>query len=524
MFLTLLHLNLLQAGANIYSEARLGAWAWGSSSSEVLRVGAGMAEPYNAAWCAIEYWEAEGSILGMLLEHVSANTEHQGRSLLCHAILCGNVAAVEMLIRFGAEIEYRVSADDGSQLFPIHLAARQGTASVLRTLVAHGCDVNAKTEAGETALMLCAMLGHEECFRELLLGGADLGAVNRAGQTVVEIMDASSHRLTLHRVIWEVILSGKLLHSSNIDLFSVLHFVARYGGTKVMEKILEQKNVNLNLQDRDRFSALMVAARYGNVEALKVLLFAGASISIRNSEGETAAMLADRFGHKEAYEQVLVDALLCDALRDADFKALHFAAKRGNLEALAYLLKQGSLVNAWDEDGYTPLMLSVREGHIEACKLLLSFGADCYLANSRGEMALSIARRFVGGKVIEGMLLDHMAKKLVLAGGEIGKHTREGKGDPHSKHVKMLKTGILSWGRSKRRNVACIETSLGASSKFQKNRKNHGDTSNPGLFRVVTNQREIHFDAVTAFAAELWVRGIKIIAKEAIDKNDLYSG
>ena len=478
-----------------------------------------MADPYNAAWCALEYWEAQGRILRMLLKHVSANTRQRGRSLLCHAILCRNVEAVKMLLDNGADTEFCVCTKDGSQFFPIHLAARQGVVSVLRTLIAHGCDLNAKTEAGETALMLCISMGHKECFYELLLAGTDFGVVNKAGQTVIEVMDASSYRLTMHHIIWGAILSGKNLHSSNIESFSILHFAARYGSMKVMNKILEQKSLNLNLQDRYGYSALMLAAKCGNMEVFKVLLFAGASISIRNSKGQNAYMLVDKSGHKDGCERIIVDAILGDALRDAEFKALHFAAKRGNSEALAYLLKQGSPINAWDDDGFTPLMLSVKEGHTEACKLLLSFGADCYLVNSRGEMALSLARSSGGNIVVEGILLDHMAKKLVLAGGDISKHTREGRGKPHSKLVKMLKSGVLNWGKSKRRNVVCVEASLGASSKLQKNRKSQGDTDNPGIFRVVTHEREIHFDATTAFAAELWVRGINVITKEVMGKN-----
>lgn len=510
---------LLHAGAKADCQVRLGAWSWDLSSAEVLRVGAGMAEPYSAVWCAIEYWEATGAILLSLLEHASANSEQMGRSLLCHAVLCGNAAASQVLLKAGADIEYCVCTKDGAQFRPLHLAARQGFLPVLKTLVEHGCDLNAKTESGETALMLCALSARLECFQDLLMAGADFATVNKTGQTVIDLLDSCSHRFLVYELIWDAILSGKKLQSSNLKVFSPIHFVAHHGNAKVMKKILEQKDLDLNLQDERGFSAAMTAVQEGHMEVFKVLLFSGAFVGLKNGKGETALVLAEASGNNDRFERILFDAILENVFKESNFNALHFAARRGNSEVLAHLLKQGCSINSLDEEGYTSLMLCVREGQVDACKLLLSQGADCYLANTRGDTALSLARSSTSRKVVEEVLLDHMAKKLVLAEGQLLKHTRQGKGQPHVKLVKMLKSGVLRWGESKRRNVICKEASLGPSSRFQKTRKNH-DRRNPGIFRVVTTSgREIHFDASEAFLAELWVRGINLISNEAMGTN-----
>eukprot|EP00250_Pteridium_aquilinum_P017235 c23519_g1_i1 orf=646-2880(-) len=513
---------LLQAGARADCQVRLGAWSWDSSSAEVLRVGAGMADPYSAIWCAIEYWETTGTILHLLLDQASADSTQMGRSLLCHAVLCNNAAAAQILLEAGADIEFCVCTEDGAQFRPLHLAAKQGFLPVLKTLIEQGCDLNAMTQSGETALMLCAVGAHLDCFRELLTAGADFATVNKAGQTVIDLLDFCSHRFLVYELIWDAILSGKKISSSNVQVFSALHFVARHGNAKVMKKILEQKDLDLNLQDKLGFSAAMVAAHAGHMEVFKVLLFAGAAVGLRNRKGETALLLAEGSGNKDQCERIVFDSILENIFKESNFNALHFAARRGNSEVLAHLLRQGSCsVNSWNEDGYTSLMLCVKEGHVDACKLLLSQGADCYLANSRGDTALSLARRSTSGKVVEEVLLDHMAKKLVLAEGQLTKHTRQGKGQPHVKLVKMLKSGVLRWGESKQRNVVCKDASLGSSATFQKNRKNR-DVGKPGIFRVVTTSgREIHFDATAAFVAELWVRGINLIAKEAMGANSV---
>ncbi|MCO5591396.1 hypothetical protein L7F22_045379 [Adiantum nelumboides] len=514
---------LLDAGAKADSQVRLGAWSWDSSSGEVLRVGAGMAEPYSAVWCAIEYWEATGIILRLLLEHVSANSVQMSRSLLCHAVLCGNAAAAQILLEAGADVEFCVCTTDGGQLRPLHLAAKLGFLWVLKTLMKQGCDLNAVTDTGETALMLCAVSSHLECFHELLIAGADFARINKAGYTIIDLVESCSHRCLVYELMCNSMLAGRNVFSSDLRVFCVMHFVARHGNAKVMKKILEQKNMDINLQDKFGLSAAMIAAQEGHMDVFKVLLLAGASMELKNRKGETALVLADECGKKDECERILLDSILENIFEEKNFNAFHLAARKGNCEVLAHLLKQGCPINSWNEEGYTALMISMKEGHVDACKLLLSQGADCYLANPKGDTALSLARKSSSGKVVEGVMLDHMAKKLVLVEGQLTKHTKQGKGQPHTKAVKMLKSGVLRWGESKRRNVMCKEANLGSSLTFRKNRKN-GDINKPGLFRVVTiTGREIHFETSAAFIAELWVRGINLIAGEALGTNNIAS-
>lgn len=512
---------LLKAGARTDCKVRLGAWSWDSTSEEVLRVGAGMAEPYDAVWCAIEYWESKGTILRMLLEHVSADSELQGRSLLCHAVLCGNDEAAQLLLKTGANVEYCVCTNGGAEFRPIHLAAKMGFLPILKALISHNCDLNAQTESGETALMLCAVYGHQECFHELLLAGADFGAVNKAGQNIVDIAEGTNQGFFVYKTVCDSILSGQKLYSSDLRVFSPLHFVAHRGNAEVIKKLIEKKDVDVNQQDKFGLSPVMIAAQEGHIEVFKVMVFAGAHIGLKNVKGDTAITLAEGSGNKEQCEKILFDAILAGALKGADFKAIHFAARRGNSEVLAHLLKHGHSINSLDVEGYTPLMLCAREGHADACKFLLSQGADCYFTNSRGETALSLATKNASKKVVEEVIMDYIASKVVLTGGQLSKHTKRGKGAPHMKFVKILKSGVLSWGNSKKRNILCKEASAQSSPEFQENRKNR-DAGKAGIytFRVVTaSGKEVHFDATASSTAELWVRGINLITKEALSTN-----
>ena len=52
-------------------------------------------------------------------------------------------------------------------------AATRGDAAAVRTLLANGADVNAKTSKGETALMLASAKGHLDVVKALLAAKAD---------------------------------------------------------------------------------------------------------------------------------------------------------------------------------------------------------------------------------------------------------------------------------------------------------------------------------------------------------------
>nr|DAD30619.1 TPA_asm: hypothetical protein HUJ06_009470 [Nelumbo nucifera] len=158
---------LLQAGIRTDTKVRLGAWSWDTNTGEEIRVGAGLAEPYAVTWCAVEYFESSGSILRMLLQHHSPNTPHFGRTLVHHAILCGNAGALDVLLECGADIEFPVRTTRKTEFRPIHIAARLGLPKIVQVLIEAGCNVNSQTGSGDTALMICARYRQEECLKVL---------------------------------------------------------------------------------------------------------------------------------------------------------------------------------------------------------------------------------------------------------------------------------------------------------------------------------------------------------------------
>ncbi|XP_020239340.1 ankyrin-1 isoform X1 [Cajanus cajan] len=510
---------LLQNGARLDLEVRLGAWSWDTSTGEELRVGAGLGEPYDITWCAVEYFERSGAILRMLLQHVSSKPHH-GRTLLHHAILCGNVEAVRVLLECGADVESPVKTTSKTEFLPIHMASRLGFPTVIQCLIDFGCDLNSTTDSGDTALMICAKCKQEECVKVLTKAGADFGLVNISGQSASSIAESNKWSLGFQQAVLDTIRKGKIPKSSNTT-FSPLIFVAQAGDTEALKIVIESGEFDLDYQDDSGFSAVMHTASNGHVDSFRLLVYAGADVKLCNKSGETAITLSEMNHNCDLFEKVMLEFELEKGnINAGGFYALHRAARRGDLDAVTLLTSKGYDVNAPDGEDYTPLMLAAREGHASICKLLISHGAHCNAKNARGETALLLARKFAGGKNdAEAVILDELARKLVLSGAYVQKHTKGGKGSPHRKQMQMLKSsGVLCWGKSSRRNVVCCEAELGPSSALRRNRYKKGDADEPGVFRVITNKnREVHFVCDGGLeVAELWVRGIKLVTKEAI--------
>ena len=174
------------------------------------------------------------------------------------------------------------------------------------------------------------------------------------------------------------------------------------------------------------FSALMFAARGGHLEALRVLLDAGAAINGRLSDGQTVLIVAVANANwvSAAVEQICSTAALTQlALATAGWNGLHqvVRSRRMNccqgfpgpiptgsvdsIDLLKKMLALGGDVNArmringmqdgqrnrLNRLGATPFFLASKSNDTEAMRVLLDAGANPLLPNADGTTALMVA-------------------------------------------------------------------------------------------------------------------------------------
>jgi ankyrin repeat protein len=127
------------------------------------------------------------------------------------------------------------------------------------------------------------------------------------------------------------------------------------------------------------------AIQNGDIQAVRILLQAGAEASARDAFGYTPLQYVSKVGPDE-----IVDILLkyvkrddigtvCAPLnrnKDTGMTCLHLAATRGSLRTAKSLLSAGADVNGGQEAGQTPLSAALREGQLAVARFLYQNGAN----------------------------------------------------------------------------------------------------------------------------------------------------
>ena len=85
---------------------------------------------------------------------------------------------------------------------------------------------------------------------------------------------------------------------------TVLMEVSVRGNVEVM-KFLIEKGANVNLSDKDGWTAIMGAVVQGHLESVKLLLSHGAEVNAKNDNNQTALMMATEKSSQEIRDTLL---------------------------------------------------------------------------------------------------------------------------------------------------------------------------------------------------------------------------
>ncbi|KAL2487866.1 Ankyrin repeat-containing domain [Forsythia ovata] len=181
--------------------------------------------------------------------------------------------------------------------------------------------------------MICARNKQEECLKLLASAGADFGLTNMSAQCARSIAGSMRWKLGFQQAVLDVIQTGKIAESSNSEIFSSLLFSTRENDIEALKKLIKQPAIDFNQRDESRFSAVMVTAAGGHVEAFRLLVNAGADVEIQNKYGETAISLADANQNSDAFKKVLTEYAYAKGNHNSSgSSALHRAARIGELD------------------------------------------------------------------------------------------------------------------------------------------------------------------------------------------------
>ena len=111
------------------------------------------------------------------------------QSAVVAALSAAQVATVQLLLVYGANPNAQAAVSGSS---PLHLAARSGAAAVVEVLVRYGAQLESRNRHGSTPLILAAAGGHAETCTALLKLGARLDARDSQGRAASWYVGASA--------------------------------------------------------------------------------------------------------------------------------------------------------------------------------------------------------------------------------------------------------------------------------------------------------------------------------------------
>jgi ankyrin repeat protein len=314
------------------------------------------------------------AVRGLLQKKADVHaTEGDGATALHWASYRDQLEAADLLIRAGAKVD--AANDLGAT--PLWLAAQNGSAAMVRRLLAAQADPNKALLAGETPLMVAARAGAAEVVELLAAKGARLDARATRGQTALMWAVAQKHP----SVVRVLLAHGADVHARS-DQWSQVMAVFPHGILDYNRPI-----------PFGRDTALLFAARVGDLESAKLLVAAGADVNDEDAWGVSATVLAAHSGFADLVAWLLERGANPNAAR-AGFTALHEAVMRRDDAMAATLLAHGADANArlgtwtpmrrssrdWNFApelvGATPFWLAARFAQPSMMRLLVKHGAD----------------------------------------------------------------------------------------------------------------------------------------------------
>jgi ankyrin repeat protein len=206
-----------------------------------------------------------------------------GPSALHAAVLSASPAVVTALLRAGVD----PNITDRSGLTPLHLAAREGRAAIVETLLAGGAALQPLGGSlRATPLFLAAEAGHPTVVAHLQQAGASLEVRDRRGRSAWHGACAAGHS----PVVAQMIEAGAdvMMRTASWEGLLGLHLAAAAGHVPVVLLLLAADSDDN--QQRDAFShhgctALHLACENGHLPVVQALIAAGADLHLpsRNS-------------------------------------------------------------------------------------------------------------------------------------------------------------------------------------------------------------------------------------------------
>ena len=345
---------LLKQGADVNAAQADGATAlaWAAfvddreTAEMLLAAGAkaNTADEYGETPLTLAAANGDAALVGKLLQAGAdpnaAQWNHE--TALMKAANSGSLAAVQLLLDKGADVNAAESAKGQTALM---WAAAERHSEIVKLLIDRGASVHAASKAGSTALVFSAIQNDVASIRYELKAGADPNYALPGGARVLALAAAGRHTAAAATLID----GGADYLAADPSGDTVIHIAAQTGDLELVQKLLA-KGVDPNLHtakptasaagrgrggSRNRrlpgeMTPLMMAARYGHEDIMRVLVAAGAQPQLKAQDHSTLLMFAANSGKLPAVQNAYrLDPAAAREFNEGGNNAVHASVTGG---------------------------------------------------------------------------------------------------------------------------------------------------------------------------------------------------
>ncbi len=258
--------------------------------------------------------------------------DSQGRA----AFELANTELRALLAEFGVTSERRTPAEQ------LLLAAQQGEAATLRSLLDDGAPIEARDQRratqGWTPLMLAARGGHREAVQTLLHAGADPALLDGPPDKAARWIGQEAGEDALAGVCLGRPALTRAVEGAHLEVACALL----------------EAGAPVEVKDALGWTPFLLACQAGHLELVRVLAEKGADLKKKGPGGATALELATHGGHR-----AVVDFLLQRSKGRPAGSALVAACEVGDGQLVERLLAAGADPNQTSRSKQTPLVAAV---------------------------------------------------------------------------------------------------------------------------------------------------------------------
>jgi ankyrin repeat protein len=311
------------------------------------------------------------AVVTQLLSHGAAHDAVEytlGQTALMRAVVENHVDVVRALLAAGADPK----ASSRNRFTPLLFAAQQGNIEIARLLLAAGADVDEAAPDGiagdtnaarsfkpdtEAAALLVAIDSHHEAMARFLVESGANPNHRGAGRTALH----SAVQQAMPDLVRLLLARGA---DPNARLTRPMPFLSRF--------ILQAHGLEVSAIGATPF---WLAASYGDVRTMRILVEAGADPLARSADNTTPLMVAAGVDFVEGQDKYGRRWFASDTA------ALQQAAR----DAVAYCLELGNDINAANNLGQTPIVGAIYFRSPAMVQFLVDHGAAINVVNKRGQ-------------------------------------------------------------------------------------------------------------------------------------------